>query len=115
MTFQQELWRAIGERHPDAVWIGNVCYLRLGIGVLAKIEPISGSGYYDGLQLTVLNRLSGPVDSVSLRIWDLPHHTGVKRCGESEGWDICRPSPDITALTDVAEEYLRLFREPGTR
>ena len=115
MTFWQELQTAIRERHPDAICLGGACYLRLDGGNLAKVESASSGGYYDGLRLTVLNRLSGPVDAVSLRSWDMPHRKrSESTCGENAGWDICRPSPDISALWELAEEYLRLFREPDS-
>ena len=61
------------------------------------------------------NRLSGPVDTVSLRSWDLPHRKGSEsKRGEDAGWDVCRPSPDIGALWELAEKYLCLFREPDS-
>ena len=109
MTFWQELQTVIRVRYPDAVCLGGACYLRLNGGNLAKVESASSGGYYDGL------RLSGPVDTVSLRSWDLPHRKGSEsKRGEDAGWDVCRPSPDIGALWELAEKYLCLFREPDS-
>ena len=63
----------------------------------------------------VLNRRTGPVDSITIRSWDVPH--GVKKppdFGEKADWDIYRPTLDIDRLWELAEEYLRLFQEPDT-
>jgi len=65
--------------------------------------------------VTVLNRRTGPVDSITIRSWDVPH--GVKKppdFGEKADWDIYRPTLDIDRLWELAEEYLRLFQEPDT-
>ena len=109
MASGQELWEAIRRRYPDAVRLGGVCYLRLKGGSLAKAELTSGMGGYSGLQLTVLNPRSGPVDSLTIPSWDLPRvDPGM---GEDAAWDIYRPTLDIDALTEIAEKYLRLFDE----
>ena len=115
MGFWQELQMVIRERYPNAVCLGGACYLRLDSGILAKMEPASSGGYYDGLHLTMLNRLSGPVDAISLRTWDLHHYNSTKSDPEkSAEWDIRRPSPDVDALWELAEKYLCLFREPDS-
>ena len=49
--------------------------------------------------MTVLNRRTGPVDSITIRSWDVPH--GVKKppdFGEKADWDIYRPTLDIDRL-----------------
>ncbi len=116
MTLGQELREAMRERHPDTVCLGGVCYLRLDGGNLAKAEFTSSGGNYSGLRLTVLNCRTGPVDSVTLSFWELPRNPkkASSGCGEAAAWDVCRPSPDICALAEMAEEYLRLFREPDS-
>ena len=111
--------RNCGTPSPNAartlsVW-GGVCYIRLGGETLAKAALTSGGGNYDGIQVTVLNRRTGPVDSITIRSWDVPH--GVKKppdFGEKADWDIYRPTLDIDRLWELAEEYLRLFQEPDT-
>ena len=103
------------KRRPDAVCLGGVCCIRLGVETLAKAALTSGGGYYDGIQVTVLNRRTGPVDSITIRSWDVP--CGTKKppdCGEKADWDIYRPTLDIDRLWELAEEYLRLFQEPDT-
>ena len=113
MTLGQELREAMIGRHPDMVCLGCVCYLRLNRGNLAKAEFISSGGNYSGLRLTVLNCRTGPVDSVTLSFWGLPRSAKKTPpgCGEPGALDVCRPSPDISALAEMAEEYLSLFRE----
>ncbi len=115
MPFGQELRNAVAKRRPDAVRLGSVCYIRLGGETLAKAALTSGGGNYDGIQVTVLNRRTGPVDSITIRSWDVPH--GVKKPPDFEekaDWDIYRPTLDIDRLWELAEEYLRLFQEPDT-
>ncbi len=114
MTLGQELREVMSGRHPDIVCLGGVCYLRLDGGNLAKAEFTSSGGNYNGLRLTVLNCRTGPVDSVTLHFWELsrsPTKT-PSGCGEAAAWDVYRPSPDISALAEMAEEYLSLFRGP---
>ena len=115
MTLAQELKKALERRHPDTVCLGGVCYLRLDGGNLAKAEFTSRGGSYNGLRLTVLNRRSGPVDSVTVSFWDLPRggRKAVPDHEESIAWDIARAVPDIDALSELAEEYLCLFRKPA--
>lgn len=109
------LREAISKRRPDAVCLGGVCYIRLGNGTLAKAKLTSESGNYNGIQLTVLNRCAGPVDSITIRSWDVPHSKKkAPEHGENADWDICRPTLDMDGLWKLAEEYLRLFQEPDT-
>lgn len=77
MPFGQELQKIMSKRHPDAICLGSICYIRLGVETLAKAALTSGGGNYDGIQVTVLNRRTGPVDSITIRSWDVPH--GVKK------------------------------------
>ncbi len=116
MTLGQELREAMRGCHPDMVCLGGVCYFRLDGGNLAKAEFTASGGNYSGLRLTVLNCRTGPVDSVTLSFWELPRSPKKVSpgCEEAAAWDVCRPSPDISALAEVAEEYLRLFREPDS-
>ena len=112
MSLGQELWKAVSKRRPDAVCLGGVCYIRLDDVTLAKAELFSKGGNYDGLRLTVLNRYAGPVDSLSIHSWDIPRREQEKAArGEQAGWDIYRPTLDIGALWELAEQYLRLFEE----
>ena len=113
MKLVEELREAMNGRYPDAVCIGGVCYFPLDSRILIKAEFTSSGGNYNGLRLTVLNRCTGPVDSVTIHFWELPCGTKgtVSGCDGREAWDIYQPSPDIRALSEAAEAYLFLFRE----
>lgn len=102
--------KTVRSRHPDAVCLGGACYIRLGGETLAKVELSSCGGSYNGLRLTILNRRTGPVDTITIHSWDALR-AAKKECGEQTEWDVCRSALDIDALWQLAEEYLRLFRE----
>ena len=112
MTLGQELQTAISRRHPDTVCLGNTCYVRLEGGNLAKIELAASSGYYDTACLTVLNRRTGPVDSLKLRFGDFPTKKETDSGSGDAAWDIYHPSLDIEALSEHIEKYLRVFEGP---
>ena len=43
MTFyEQELQKIVGERYPDATYVGRTCYVQLGDMNRAKIEFVKG-------------------------------------------------------------------------
>ncbi len=113
MKLAQQLQEAMSKRHPDVICLNGICYLRLDGGNLAKAEFVSSNGYYNGLRLTVLNRQTGPVDSLTVHLGDLPRSTNRMDSDgrEAEAWDTYRPSPNMDALTEVIEKYLSLFRE----
>lgn len=72
MTFyEQELRKIIGEQYPDATYVGRVCYVRLSDMNRAKIQFVTGivSNQYNALQMTILNRSEGQVDTLRLRFW----------------------------------------------
>ena len=57
MTFyEQELRKIIGERYPDATYVGRACYVRLSDMNRAKIQFVTGivANQYNALQLTIL-------------------------------------------------------------
>ena len=89
MTFyEQELRKIVGERYPDATYVGRACYVRLSDMNRAKIQFVTGivsnqynalqmtilnriANQYSALRLTVLNRQEGDVDNLLLRFSDL--------------------------------------------
>ena len=116
MTLMQELREAVSGRHPDVVCLGGVCCFPLDDRNLAKAEFVSGRGNYNGLRITILNRHTGPVDSLTVHFWELARSEKKLSSDNRDDavWDICRPSPDISALWEMAEPYLSLFREPDS-
>ena len=74
MTFyEQELRKIVGAQHPDATYVGRACYVRLNDMNRAKIQFVTGmiASQYNALQLTILNRSEGQVDTLRLRFSDL--------------------------------------------
>ena len=74
MTFyEQELRKIVGERYPDATYVGRACYVRLSDMNRAKIQFVTGivANQYHALQLTILNRNEGQVDVLRLQLTDL--------------------------------------------
>lgn len=74
MTFyEQELRKIIGEQYPDATYVGRACYVRLSDMNRAKIQFATGivANQYNALQMTILNRSEGQVDTLRLRFSDL--------------------------------------------
>lgn len=107
----QKIQEFIRKRYPSAVVLGGVGYISLEGGSLAKIESVPSGCGCNGLRVTVINRRTGPVDSLTLHFWGLPAHVKQKPPKEHQAWDIYRPAPDTDALLEMIESYLRLFRE----
>ena len=74
MTFyEQELRKIVGEQYPDVTYVGRACYVRLSDINRAKIQFVTGivANQYNALQMTILNRSEGQVDTLRLRFSDL--------------------------------------------
>ena len=108
--YEQELKKIVGDRYPDATYVGRACYVRLSDTNRAKIQFVTGivANQYNALQLTILNRNEGQVDVLRLRftdhIWD-----------SSDGvhWYVYQPTrQDYDTLGDAVSDYLEVFQEP---
>lgn len=128
MTFyEQELRKIVGEHHPNATYVGRACYVRLNDVNRAKIQFVTGmiASQYNALQLTILNRSEGQVDTLRLRFSDLlgtkmtPHpnfRNGVEPhiwddYGKA-GWYVYHPTrQDYEVLSDAVSDYLEVFRD----
>ena len=76
--YEQELKKIVGDRYPDATYVGRACYVRLSDTNRAKIQFVTGivANHYNALQLTILNRNEGQVDVLRLRIcWERSRRT----------------------------------------
>lgn len=111
--YEKEFLDALRRRSLEAVCLGGGYYLRLGGGLLAKAAFICKGGYAGGLRLTVINRDTGPVDSVEIHFWELPKNTEKRDHAREEDISLCvhRPMPDMNALAERALKYLELFRD----
>ena len=111
--YEKEFLGALRRRSLEAVCLGGGYYLRLGGGLLAKAAFICKGGYAGGLRLTVINRDTGPIDSVEIHFWELPKNTENRDLIREEDISLCvhRPMPDMNALAERALKYLELFRD----
>ena len=127
MTFyEQELRKIIGERYPDAAYVGRACYVRLSDMNRAKIQFVAGivANQYNALKLTVLNRTEGAVDVNILRFGDLLGKKKVSNPNFSDGvlphlwddygkigWYVYQPTQaDYRMLAGAVDEYLQVFQ-----
>lgn len=112
-SYEKGFLDALRRRTLEAVRLGGGYYLRLGGGLLAKAEFTHSGGYANGLRLTIINRYTGPVDSVTVHFWELPKDAGNRAHVREEDPSLCihRPMPDMDALAGKVLEYLDLFRD----
>ena len=128
MTFyEQELRKIIGEQHLDATYVGRACYVRLGETNRAKIQFVTGlvGSQYNALQITILNRGEGQVDTLRLRFNDL---LGTKMTANSNfrsgvephiwddsgkvNWYVYHPTrQDYETLSNAVSDYLEVFQD----
>lgn len=122
--YEQELRRIVGERFPDAVYVGRACFLPLRGGNRAKLTFATGgyADHYDRLQMAILKPDEGKVDQIAIRFSDVFTTRGQNCSGSTAPyiWDdggrvrwYVQPSEkDIRALGESMEEYFGLFQQP---
>ena len=71
--FEQELRKIVGDVYPDATFVGRACYVRLSDMNRAKIQftTCGTADHCEALQMTILNRSDGQVDTLRLRFKDV--------------------------------------------
>ena len=128
MTFyEQELRKIVGERYPDATYVGRACYVRLSDMNRAKIQFATGivANQYHALQLTILNRNEGQVDVLRLQLTDLLGRKMTPNPNFSNGvtphiwddggkvdWYVYHPTrQDYEILSDAVADYLEVFQD----
>lgn len=125
--FEQELRKIVGDVYPDITFVGRACYVRLSDMNRAKIQftTCGTADHYEALQMTILNRSDGQVDTLRLRFKDVLGTKQVNnpnfRNGVSPhawtyngktGWYAYHPnSRDYQMLTDAVSDYLDVFQE----
>ena len=126
--YEQDLKKIVGDRYPDATYVGRACYVRLIDTNRAKIQFVTGivANQYNALQLTILNRNEGQVDVLRLRFTDLlgkkqtnnpnfcdgvdPH---IWDSSDGVHWYVYQPTrQDYDTLGDAVSDYLDIFQEP---
>ena len=128
MTFyEQELRKIVGERYPDATYVGRACYVRLSDMNRAKIQFVTGivSNQYNALQMTILNRSEGQVDTLRLRFSDLlgtkvTSNPNFRNGVDPHIWDdygkvdwyVYHPTrQDYEKLSNAVSDYLEVFQD----
>ena len=128
MTFyEQELRKIVGERYPDATYVGRACYVRLSDMNRAKIQFVTGivANQYHALQLTILNRNEGQVDVLRLQLTDLLGRKMTSNPNFSNGvmphiwddsgkvdWYVYHPTrQDYEILSNAVSDYLEVFQD----
>ena len=125
--FEQELRKIVGDVYPDATFVGRACYVRLNDMNRAKIQftTCGTADHYEALQMTILNRSDGQVDTLRLRFKDVlgtkqvnnpnfrngvsPHAWTYN--GKTEWYAYHPNSRDYQMLTDAVSDYLDVFQE----
>lgn len=126
--FEQKLRKIVGAEYPDAAFVGRACYVRLSDMNRAKIQftTCGTADHYEALQMTILNRSDGQIDTLRLRFKDVlgtkpvPNNPNFRNGidphawtynGKTEWYGYHPNSRDYQKLTDAVSEYLEVFQE----
>ena len=125
--FEKELRRIVEPNYPDATFVGRACYVRLSEMNRAKIQftTCGTADHYEALQMTILNRNDGQVDTLRLRFKDVlgtkqvnnpnfkngisPHAWTYN--GKTEWYGYHPTSQDYQKLSTALNDYLDIFQE----
>lgn len=124
--FENELRKILMSQHLETTFVGRAAYIRLGDMSRAKIQFVTcgTADRYEAIQMTILNRNDGQIDTLRLRfsdIWgkgqvDNPY---VKQSGPyawtyngRTEWYAYHPnSRDYCQLANKVSKYLEVFQE----
>lgn len=124
--FEQELRKmvAAAKIFDDVKFIGRACYGTLGDNTRVKLEFVTNGTreQYDGIRATVLDKMQGEFDSVSLWFEDMlgkKVNTGGRQSGlyvwtysGNTEWYAYQPTKaDYGKITETLRDYADLFRE----
>ena len=124
--FEAELRKIVGPSYPGAAYVGRACYVRLSEMNRAKLQftTCGTADHYEALQMTILNRNDGQVDTLRLRfadVWgkgqtDNPHiqQSGPYAWtynGRTEWYSYHPDANDYEKLTEAVSGYLEMFQE----
>ena len=126
--FINELQKIMGEKYPDATYVGRTCYIRMNEMNRAKIKfaTCGTVDQYEALQLTILNRNDGQVDRIALWFKDVLGRKQVNNLnfrngldpyawtyqGKTEWYGYQPNDQDYKKLSDAVHSYLEVFQEP---
>ena len=125
--FEQELYKIVAPKYPDATYVGRACYVRLDELNRAKIQFVTGivANQYRALRISILNRNEGQVDVLLLNLSDILGKKQTSNPNFKSGitpyiwddygkadWYVYHPnSQDYQQLTDAVSDYLEVFQE----
>ena len=123
--FEQELRSLFGDGGiiDSPLFVGRTCLgaLDSDLRVRAEFVAMRSKGCYDALQLTVLKRTDGVVDTLDLHFrdilvanHDLPYNTFpyFLTDGNYVGWHLCEvTADDYQVFRQAVDGYLSMFRE----
>ncbi len=124
--FERELRKIVEPIDPNASYVGRACYVRLDDKNRAKIQFVTcgTAEHYQALQLTILNRNDGQIDTLRVRFADIWGKGQIKNLSiEQDGpyawtyngkttWYAYQPTDrDYDKLTDAVCTYLEVFCE----
>ena len=113
----------------DTRFVGRTCYGKLSdhVRVRAEFITLGRTDKYEALEVSLINRTKGVIDTTVIRFGDL---FGIKqvsnpnfkdgiipyiwKSGERTEWYVYQPTKaDYKALSDSVDNYLEVFREPA--
>ena len=125
--FEQELYKIVAPKYPDATYVGRACYVRLDELNRAKIQFVTGivANQYRALRISILNRNEGQVDVLLLNLSDILGKKQTSNPNFKSGitpyiwddygkadWYVYHPnSQNYQQLTDAVSDYLEVFQE----
>lgn len=120
--FEQELRRIVEPAFPGSTYVGRFCFIPLGEHNRAKISIVT-SGYadhYDTLQMKIINRNDGEIDTSRVRLRDIIGEVKSDNLFAKQGgphiwggsWYGFQPTKSqYEALTNTVRQYVDLFQE----
>ena len=124
--FEKELRKIVGTQCPEAIYVGRVSYVRLSEMNRAKIHftTCGTANQYEALQISILNRNDGKIDSLCLRfadVWGKGQNSNINiqqigpyawtYNGNTEWYSYHPTDRDFEKLTDAVMGYLDVFQE----
>ena len=124
--FENELRKLLITQHPNATFVGRAAYVQLSDMNRAKIQFVTcgTADHYEAIQVTILNRNDGQIDTLRLRFSDVwgkgqIDNLYIKQSGPyawtyngKTEWYAYHPnSRDYQQLTNEVSKYLNLFQD----
>lgn len=124
--FENELRKLLIPQYPEATFVGRAAYVHLSDMNRAKLQFVTcgTADHYEAIQMTILNRNDGQIDSLRLRFSDVwgkgqVNNPYIKQSGpyawtyngKTERYAYQPNSRDYQQLSNEVSKYLDLFQE----